>query len=169
MAIPSLRDALASLLSGLALPGCETPSSAAVCHESLTRRFPKGWQVFPQVASRLIGTAEPDSDTPSKRAPLSITPELNLLIDGLPATVTESDIAALLSCCGTVVAVEIVMDTDGLPLGIARVTMTTKEEVRFAIQTYHRYQFRGRTLLVFEDATKSLREEVWNSRRANQP
>ncbi len=116
-----------------------------------------------------MGTAKVDSEPPSREQQLPIPPELNLLIDGLSSTVTESDIASLLSCCGTVMAVEIVMDADGLPLGIARVTMATKEEVRSAIQAYHRCQFRGRTLLVFEDTTTSLREEVWNTRRSNQP
>lgn len=90
-------------------------------------------------------------------------PELNFVVDGLSATVTESDIVALFSCCGTVKAVEVVTDADGMPLGVARVTMSTKEEVRFAIHTFHRCRFRGHTLLVFEDATMNRREELWNS------
>ena len=95
--------------------------------------------------------------------------DLNLIIDGLSSTVTQGDIVALFSCCGTVTAAEIVIDADGMPLGVARVTMSTKEEARFAIHTFHRCHFRGHTLLVFEDATTNQREDVWNSRLSKRP
>ncbi|MGC3973682.1 MAG: RNA-binding protein [Nitrospira sp.] len=96
--------------------------------------------------------------------PLQTPSDLNLLIDGLSETVTRADIVSLFSSCGRVTAAEIVIDADGMPLGVARVTMLTKEEAGFAIHTFHRCQFRGRTLLVFEDATKNQREDVWNNR-----
>jgi hypothetical protein len=100
---------------------------------------------------------------------LHTRPELNLLIDGLSPTVTRSDIVALFSCCGTVTAVEIMSDADGLSLGVGRVTMMTKEEVRFAIQAYHRCHFRGQTLLVFEETTMNRKEALWNNRRLKRP
>lgn len=95
--------------------------------------------------------------------------DLSLLIDGLSSTLTRADIVALFSSCGTVTAAEIVSDADGMPLGVARVTMSTKEEARFAIRTFHRCQFRGHTLLVFEDVTKNQREDLWNSRMFKRP
>ena len=95
-------------------------------------------------------------------------PELNFIVDGLSATVTQSDMTALFSSCGRVRAVEIVLDADGLPLGVARVTMATKEEAWFAMQAFHRCRFRDHTLLLFEDTTMSRKEDLWNSRLPQQ-
>jgi len=99
---------------------------------------------------------------------LHTPPELNFIVDGLSATVTQSDMTALFSSCGRVKAVEIVIDADGLPLGVARVTMATKEEARFAMKAFHRCRFRDRTLLLFEDTTMSRKENPWNSRLPQQ-
>jgi len=96
-------------------------------------------------------------------------PELNFIVDGLSATVTQSDMIALFSSCGRVKAVEMVLDADGLPLGIARVTMATKEEAGVARHAFHRCRFRDRTLLLFEETTMNRKEDSWNRRLSQQP
>lgn len=94
---------------------------------------------------------------------------MNLVIDGLPISATETDIRALFSACGTITAIEIVQGTAGNPLGVARVTMATMEEGQLAMATFHRCRFRDHTLLVFEDTVANRREELWSANLSKRP
>lgn len=94
---------------------------------------------------------------------------MNLVVDGLSPLVTEADILALFSACGTVTAVEIINGAAGKPLGVARVTMATVEEGYLAIAAYHRCRFHDHTLLVFEDTAANRREEVWSTDLSKRP
>ena len=73
----------------------------------------------------------------------------DILVDGIPPSVTEEELSHLFSACGTVLAVSLEKTLAGVSLGIARIQMSAPDEAEQAVRSFHHAQISGCTLLVF--------------------
>ena len=73
----------------------------------------------------------------------------DILVDGIPPSVTEEELSHLFSACGKVLAVSLEKTLAGVSLGIARVQMSSPQESEQAVRSFHHAQISGCTLLVY--------------------
>ena len=71
------------------------------------------------------------------------------MIDGLPSSFSEKQLANLFSQFGKVLSASVLMDSSGQSLRMGTVTMSTEEEAKKAKLALHRSNLSGNVLIVF--------------------